>query len=224
MTGCTEMEEGTTAEAGHCPIERRVMAPVEKRAGVAVLFARRDSNYKALSGLDVWDVDRDARLWPGGGPVVAHPPCRAWGALRTVAKPRHDEKELALLAVAHVRRYGGVLEHPAASTLWRACGLAEPGTIDAAGGRCITVDQFHWGHRASKPTRLYFVGLRYDELPPQPRRDGRPTHCITQGHGVRKGDDAFLPRVTDAEREHTPPAFAAWLTDFAAECGKRHNV
>jgi hypothetical protein len=116
-----------------------------------------------------------------------------------------------------------VLEHPAASTLWKACALAEPGTIDAAGGRCITVNQWHWGHRASKPTRLYFVGLRYDELPLQPCRAGAPTHCITQGHGIRQGMPGFLPRVTDAEREHTPPAFAEWLVALAARC-KRHNV
>ena len=58
---------------------------------VAVLFARADSNYKAL-GCDVWDAERDARRWPGGDAVVAHPPCRAWGRLRAFAKPRPDEK------------------------------------------------------------------------------------------------------------------------------------
>ena len=194
------------------------------RADVAVLFARADSNYKACAGVDVWDAERDARKWPGGALVVAHPPCRAWGALRTVARPRPDEKALAILAVEHVRRYGGVLEHPAASTLWKACGLAAPGTIDAAGGRCITVDQWHWGHRASKPTRLYFVGMRYDELMVQPRRAGTPTHCITQGHGIRQGMRGFLPRVTDAEREHTPPELASWLVELARRCQVRPNV
>lgn len=45
-------------------------------SGVAVLFARQDSHYKSIAGVDVWDIDRDARKWPGGMPVVAHPPCR----------------------------------------------------------------------------------------------------------------------------------------------------
>ena len=35
---------------------------------VAVLFARADSVYKTLPGVDVWDEARDARQWPGSGP------------------------------------------------------------------------------------------------------------------------------------------------------------
>ena len=38
---------------------------------VAVLFARADSIYKTLPACDVYDIARDARWWPGGGPVVA---------------------------------------------------------------------------------------------------------------------------------------------------------
>ena len=49
---------------------------------VAAMFVRADSVYKTIPGVDCWDIDRDARLWPGGCPVVAHPPCRAWGRLR----------------------------------------------------------------------------------------------------------------------------------------------
>lgn len=45
--------------------------------------------------MDVWDAERDARRWPGGCPVVAHPPCRAWGLLR-----RMDARHLAELVGA----------------------------------------------------------------------------------------------------------------------------
>ena len=86
---------------------------------IAVLFARADSNYKQLPECDVWDAERDARNWPGGCQVVAHPPCRAWGRLRHFAKPRDDEKDLARFAVAQVRKWGGVLEHPERA---RSCG------------------------------------------------------------------------------------------------------
>ena len=43
-------------------------------SNVAILFARQDSNYKAMAGTDVFDIDRDARNFEGGMPVVAHPP------------------------------------------------------------------------------------------------------------------------------------------------------
>ena len=73
---------------------------------VAVLFARSDSIYKSMPECDVWDIERDARKWPGGAPVVAHPPCRAWGALRRFAKPRKNERLLATIALRQVRQYG----------------------------------------------------------------------------------------------------------------------
>ena len=53
---------------------------------VAALFCRRDSNYKLLPGVDVYDADRDARTYDGPHPVIAHPPCRGWGELRHMAR------------------------------------------------------------------------------------------------------------------------------------------
>ena len=94
---------------------------------VAILYARSDSIYKTLEGCDVWDATRDARNFPGGCPVVAHPPCRAWSALAHLAKPRPDEKDLARHAVKVVRECGGVLEHPISSRLWADQKLPQPG-------------------------------------------------------------------------------------------------
>lgn len=178
---------------------------------VAVLFARADSTYKTLPGCDVWDAERDALRWTGGNPVVAHPPCRAWGRLRQFAKPRAGEKGLAIVAVANVRAFCGVLEHPAESTLWEHCRLPRPGEFpDAWGGYSIEIEQFHWGHRAEKATWLYIVGCRPDCLPAFPRREGRPTHCIRPTKSYPR-----LPSVTKAEREHTPPQLAEWLVEVA---------
>lgn len=192
---------------------------------VAVLFARADSVYKALPGCDVWDAERDARRWPGGAPIVAHPPCRAWGRLRYFAKPRPDEKDLALFAVSQVRRWGGVLEHPKGSSLWKVAGLPPPdGSIDEHGGWTLSLRQSWWGHRAEKETWLYIVGC--DRPPPMPIRAGLPTHVVTSsartkrvdGVRLRKGMPGWRPGMHTEEREHTPADFAAWLVELARRC------
>ncbi len=181
---------------------------------VAVLFARTDSIYKQMPNCDVYDIDRDARTWLGNMPVVAHPPCRAWGRLRQFAKPRRDEKELALLAVAHVRKFGGVLEHPAQSSLWLVAQLPRPGEFpDEYGGWSLEVEQFHFGHKAQKATWLYIVGCLPGDIPTLPRRSGKPTHCIRSSKKRPR-----LPTVTKAEREKTPAAFASWLCLLAGKC------
>ncbi len=46
---------------------------------VAALFVAKGGCYFGLPGVDPWDLDRDARLYAGPWPVVAHPPCERWG-------------------------------------------------------------------------------------------------------------------------------------------------
>lgn len=132
---------------------------------VAVLFARKDSVYKSLPDCDVYDIERDALTWPGGFPVIAHPPCRGWGRLRHLAKPVQGERELALWAVEQVRRWGGVLEHPTGSTLWQAAQLPQPGERDDFGGFTIWISQWWFGHKADKPTWLYIAGVEPTDYP-----------------------------------------------------------
>lgn len=170
---------------------------------VSVLYARADSCYFDLV-FDVWDAGRDARLYAGPWPVVAHPPCRGWGRMRQFAKPRPDELELAFYAVDAVRQWGGVLEHPHASGLWPAAGLPVPGEVDAYGGFTVLVDQGWFGHFAPKPTWLYVVGMprhHFPQLPVDPMRRGGRTLDL-------------LP----ADRERTPLLFADWLVRLAGRC------
>lgn len=188
---------------------------------IAVLFARPDSIYKDLPGTDVWDIERDALKWPGGAPIVAHPPCRAWGKLRAFAKPRPGEKELALWAADQIRTFGGVLEHPAGSLLWKEKPLPEPGEIDAWGGWTLVVSQWWWGHKADKLTRLYICGVQPNELPPIPYCMGEATHVIAQSN--RRQKLRVRPEVSKKEREATPPQLAVWLLEVARLCS-RHSI
>ena len=183
---------------------------------VCVLFAREDSVYKTFQDCDVWDIERDARNYSGNCPIIAHPPCRAWGRLRHMAKPRPDEKELAIFAVEIIRKNGGILEHPAGSTLWPRMNLPAPGASDCFGGFTFPVDQNWFGHRARKRTLLYIVGTTAANLPTLPFSIAPATHVI--GTSLEKKDgsgDVLKPTCTHAERERTPIAFAEWLIAIA---------
>lgn len=180
---------------------------------IAVLFARADSAYKDLPDVEVYDMERDARTYDGPWPVVAHPPCRAWGRLRTFANPRPDERNLARLAVALVREFGGVLEHPAGSTLWAAQRLPTPGNRDDYGGWTLAAPQMWWGHKAEKPTWFYVVGCRPQDVPTVPYVMGEAAYVVQS-----RKRSGYRPHITKAEREHTPPRLAEWLVELAAKC------
>src|SRR5690606_41666905 len=51
---------------------------------VAALYVASGGAYYELDGVDPWDEARDARLYDGPHPVVAHPPCQRWGAMAIV--------------------------------------------------------------------------------------------------------------------------------------------
>lgn len=187
---------------------------------IAALFVRSDSIYKGIPGVDAWDIERDARKYNGPQPVVAHPPCRAWGRLRQFAKPRADEKECARIAVAQVRHLGGVLEHPECSSLWADQDLPRPGQgVDSFGGWTLVVDQFWFGHLARKRTWLYIVGCSPADLPPLPFKMGRPDYVVRyHDNEVRKAKG--LKILGHKEREATPAEFAFWLVELAIRCRK----
>lgn len=176
---------------------------------VSALFVRQDSIYKQL-GVDCWDIDRDARNWPGGNPLIAHPPCRAWGRFRAFANPRPDEKQLAITAIDLIRKWGGVLEHPAASSLWKCVGLPLPGeNADQWGGWSLSVDQFWFGHKARKRTWLYIVGVSPGKIPAYPLKMDAIEYVVNGDKGTR-----WKKEITRKEREHTPPAFAEFLIEL----------
>ena len=140
---------------------------------IGVLFARTDSRYKDFDIYDVYDINRDARGFNAKYPVIAHPPCRAWGRLSHMANPRPDEKDLAWFALDKVRSNGGVLEHPTGSKLWQEAPLPRMGEgYDSFGGFTLEIDQWNFGHVARKKTKLYICGITIEELPALPETRG----------------------------------------------------
>ena len=198
----------------------------ELRTDVSVLYVDPRGPYPKLVA-DWWDEKRDARNYAGPNPVVAHPPCGPWGRLKHLYKG--SEHDCAPIAQHQVRSYGGVLEHPAQSQLWAACGLPLPGETDSLGGYTIAVDQVEWGHCARKTTWIYLCGVPREAIASAPFPGRAPTHWVS---GFRSSDKrrtypehykksgCAVPegiKVCSAQqRRRTPIAFAEWLLELAA--------
>jgi hypothetical protein len=188
---------------------------------VAALYIDPRGPYPKLAGVECWDEKRDARNYAGPWPVVAHPPCGPWSAMRHLAFKTEAIVSCAPRAVEQVRRWGGVLEHPARSTLWRAAGLPLPGELpDVFGGITIEVRQCDWGHVAEKLTWLYLVGGKPTGYRWPARRE--PTHWIS-GHRYRKSTSGGvmplnIKQCSAEQRRRTPPAFAEFLVALARSC------
>lgn len=147
---------------------------------IAALFVDKNGPYSDLENIDLWDEKRDARKYQGPYPVITHPPCQRWGKMwagsplwikRTgQRKKKGDDGGCFKAALAAVRKYGGVLEHPMSSYAWAHFGLTKPprkgGWVkaDDFGGWTCCVEQGRYGHYAPKPTWLYAVNCDLQEL------------------------------------------------------------
>ena len=135
---------------------------------VAALYVETGGVYFGLPDVDPWDEARDARLYAGPWPVVAHPPCARWCQLAPLMESMHgykvgDDGGCFAAALEAVETWGGVLEHPARSRAWSHFGLPVPArqgwsqSFDRP-GYATEIAQVAYGHLAQKRTWLYYVG------------------------------------------------------------------
>ena len=143
---------------------------------VAALYVETDGAYFGLPGVDPWDEQRDARQYAGPYPIVAHPPCQRWGRFwhGSTRKPHQfrmgDDGGCFDAALESLRRFGGVIEHPADSHAWEWFSLPKPPRTGGWIGKqtigyACCVYQGHYGHFAGKPTWLFAWGMPLDRLP-----------------------------------------------------------
>jgi hypothetical protein len=193
---------------------------------VAALFVEANGIYAGLPGVDIWDEARDARTYAGPHPVVAHPPCSRWCRLAGLVEARWGHKRgddggCFASALAAVRRYGGVLEHPAYSDAWSTFGLPRPSRYGGwqrgfCGGWAAHVEQGRYGHPAKKATWLYAFGV--SELPslrwgfnPDQRSKALVSWC-----GNHVASDERRPRVGKKVAAATPIEFRDLLISIAS--------
>lgn len=187
--------------------------------GVSVLYTERGGPYPHFVS-DCWDVARDARGYSGPNPVVAHPPCGPWGRMRYLCTKQDPLGGVHALKM--VRRFGGVLEHPALSMLFLSHGMPAPGEpCDEYGGMTYSLRQVDFGHPCVKPTWIYCVGIDPRIVRRElAQREGKgvATRRITSG---KRGPQ--LPTCTRDERIFTPFDFATWLVSIAACASVTHH-
>lgn len=205
---------------------------------IAALYVETNGAYYGVEDIDPWDQERDARLYPGPYPVVAHPPCAAWCRLAGFREARFGYKrgddggcfEAALNAV---QTFGGVLEHPAHSKAWDHYGLTEPSwhggwTYGFDGSATAYIEQGRYGLPIRKATWLYAVNcdlpeLRWGKVNDQDawsdftwtrRDDGRPRFASWRGR--REQFETGTHRGTHkGVTAHTPAAFRDVLIAMA---------
>jgi len=194
---------------------------------VAALFVDPRGAYAGLPDVDLWDEARDARLYAGPWPVVAHPPCSRWCRLAGLVEARWGHKKgddggCFAAALAAVHAHGGVLEHPAYSDAWPAFGLPRPSRSGGwqrglGGGWACCVEQGRYGHPAKKATWLYVYGVPAERLPDLrwgSDPDGSSKALVSWcGNHVKSGEKR--PRVGKKTASATPPEFREVLLELA---------
>lgn len=202
---------------------------------IAALFVKKGGVYDT-SEFDLWDISRDARKYNGPYHVIAHPPCERWGRYwfggpnpKTQRRELGDDGGCFASALASVRKWGGVLEHPEASHAWKYFDLNKPprsgGWVpaDLFGGWTCCVSQGFYGHPAQKLTWLYSVGCQLPELRwglsgGQKLEEG--WHSTEERKRARLAGVKPIKRLSEAQRIDTPLPFRDLLVSIVNTCNR----
>lgn len=189
----------------------------------AALFVSSTGPYAGVPDVDLWDEGRDARTYAGPHRVVAHPPCSRWCQLAGLVEARWGHKRgedggCFASALASVRQWGGVLEHPAYSTAWPTFGLPTPPSAGGwqrgmCGGWTCHVEQGRYGHPARKATWLYAFGVPLPDLKWGKSPKGKALVSWCKNHVKR---DEHRPRVGKKVAASTPAEFRDALLEMVA--------
>lgn len=194
---------------------------------VSILFAEKNGIYSHFHDVDIWHIKKDARLYNGPHPVVAHPPCQLWGKFAKINYHRWGGKHnkpgndggCFKAALDFIRKFKGVLEHPAYSYAWKEYNLTKPSKngwlqVDENEWTC-EVWQSAYGHLARKKTWLYYVGYKPHELN-WSKHPG--SHQI--GFYDQRGKEKNKPTLSGKKASATPILFAEELIKLARQASK----
>jgi len=189
---------------------------------ITVLFAETNGVYFNIPNIEPWDIKRDARLYTGNNPVIAHPPCQLWGKMAVINYKRYggehnrpgNDHGCFESALDNVNRCGGVLEHPQSSYAWERYGLTKPiknqWTKSDFGWTCV-IWQSAYGHLANKATWLYYKGNKK----PFDLNWDRPKGDYQIGFQDQRGKSKNKPTLSKKLSNATPILFRDELISLA---------
>lgn len=157
---------------------------------VTILCASLQGHYPSLGkkyDLDIYSESRSAYMCDLAAPVIAHPPCAQWSRLHKFAHKDEYIKGLGVWCFDKVKEFGGILEHPSGSHLFRFCGIPK--------NELISVDLHWWDFPARKRTYLWFNKCQPLSYP--------------LNFNAYKGKVSH--NLTGESRSITPYAFNEWL-------------
>ena len=201
---------------------------------IAALYVAPGGVYYGRPDVDPWGLpERDARLYAGPWPVVAHPPCARWSMLAAVNEAKYgtkrgDDGGCFAAALEAARKFGGVIEHPRESSAFAAHGLPRPvrgrWLRSLFCGAWVTeVDQSNYGHECQKTTWLAVYGREPMALDWRVNR----TDILlapSKGQGAAERAAAGVRLMAKSRRHLTPPAFADLLISIAERCAAAREM
>jgi hypothetical protein len=136
-----------------------------------------------------------------------------------------DDDGCFAAALEAVRRYGGVLEHPAGSLAWDWFDLPKP--TSAGGwtgsffdsGHSVYVEQGRYGHPMRKATWLYAYGIGLPTLRWGRKNDNQLGKFKWGSRLYRPAHDHTRPRI-DKLHSWTPPEFRDVLIGMAESANR----
>lgn len=177
---------------------------------VNILFASKDSFYFQIPGLNVFDEKRNAESVERKGVFICHPPCAQWSRLRYFSNFNSRLKAYGPWSILLVRKFGGIIEHPASSLLFKKY-LPLPGQPpDKYGGFSLKITMHQFGASYHKPTWIYIVGINKKDLPAEPLNFSVISHSISN-----PGKRSALKEISKKERSLSPFPFIFWLVQVA---------
>ena len=202
---------------------------------IAALFVQYGGTYYGLDNVIPYGIggkrgtyrNRSAMDYFGPHPVIAHPECSVWCRQARVNESRYGHKVgndggMFDFALRTVRRYGGVLEHPAFTLAWPHFKLPSPPPAGweatGDGAWVCQVAQRNYGHKATKKTWLYVVTPR--KPPELIWGDGPPPGAWISTDRPRAELAAMgISQLSKREAKRTPPAFRDLLISIAESAG-----